>query len=86
MIFRVTISPTLTVVTAGSKERTVEAVALLFVCWLCWATNTKMGIVTRIMIMKPSKNIFLYDEKMDISIPEFIVYRKKDYVNPRFNP
>ena len=53
----------------GSKERVVDAEALLFVCWRCWAIYTDNGIAIRMTIIKPNKNIFLYDEKMDITIP-----------------
>lgn len=69
MTFRVTVSPTLAVAKTGSKERVVEAVALLVMFWRFWARYTENGIAIRMTMIKPNKNIFLYDEKMDIIIP-----------------
>ena len=65
-IFKVRVSPSFTVFVAGSKESLVAAAALVVVCWRFWAIYTEKGIAIRIAIIKPNKNIFLYDEKMDI--------------------
>lgn len=82
MISKPTVSPTLAVLETGLKERVVDLAALLLMFWRCWAIYTEKGIAMRMTKIKPNKNIFLYDEKMDIFIPEIIVYRKEEHVNP----
>jgi hypothetical protein len=66
---RFIIPPTTAVVEAGLKNSRVDLAALEVVCWRFWAIYTENGIATRITIIKPNKNIFLYEEKMDIKIP-----------------
>jgi len=80
MIFKTKMSPTFVVAKAGSKERTVEAAALVVVCWRFWARYTENGIAIRITMIKPNKNIFLYDEKMDILIPRIYPAPLKAYI------
>src|SRR3989344_4716230 len=48
-------------------------IALLLIFWRFWAIYTENGIVTRITMIKPNINIFLYDEKKDIKILQ--IYR-----------
>ena len=58
---------------AGSKERIVAAAALLFIPCLFCAIYTENGIAIRIATIKPNRNIFLYDEKIDIISLQSIV-------------